>query len=97
RYASSDAVIVDSGSVKRAFAQQCAQMLPEALKNRVIPCHPIAGHVTAGPEHADRALMAARPMIMTPSACTDPEALDRVGTMWARIGFNILTMSVREH
>ncbi|RTZ41495.1 prephenate dehydrogenase [Candidimonas sp. SYP-B2681] len=97
RGALAHSIIVDSGSVKQAFAQQCAQSMPEALRKRVIPCHPIAGHVTAGPEHADRALMAGRPMIMTPSPDTDPGALERVGQMWKRIGFDILTMSVQEH
>ncbi len=97
RCAPPHSVIVDTGSVKQAFAQQCAQIMPEAIKKRVVPCHPIAGHVTAGPEHADRALMAGRPMIMTPSSGTDPDVLGRVGQMWKRIGFDVLTMSVQEH
>lgn len=97
RSARPEAVIVDTGSVKQAFTQQCAQLLPANLKSRVVPCHPIAGHVQAGPEHADAGLMEGRPMIMTPEQEVDTEVLRRVARMWRKIGFNTLTMSAQEH
>jgi len=92
-----NAVIVDTGSVKQLFALQCVEDLPPPLGKRAIPCHPIAGHVSAGPQHADRALMAGRPMIMTPGPDADPDAVERVAQMWRRIGFDILEMSAQEH
>lgn len=95
--ARADTIIVDTGSVKQLFAQQCEDNLPPPLKNRAIPCHPIAGHVSAGPQHADRALMAGRPMIMTPPAGADADAVECVAQMWRRIGFDILHMSAQEH
>jgi prephenate dehydrogenase len=97
QWANPYSVIVDTGSVKQLFAQQCEQHLPAQLARRAIPCHPIAGHVSAGPQHANRALMAGRPMIMTPNPDTDPLLVERVAHLWQGMGFNILEMTAQEH
>ena len=95
--AAANAVIVDTGSVKQLFARQCEENLPPTLERRAVPCHPIAGHVSAGPQSADRALMAGRPMIMTPGPSTDADAVKRVAQMWRRIGFDVIEMAAQEH
>lgn len=90
------AVVVDTGSVKGPFALAC-QALPAALARRIVPCHPIAGHVASGPRHAAAGLMHGRLMIMTPLRETDAGVYARVRALWAAIGFEVLEMSPAEH
>lgn len=96
-YAQPNTLIVDSGSVKVTFSQECTQFLSTDLRQHVIPCHPIAGHVTSGPEHANQSLMAGNLMIMTPLAETNNQSLDKAHHMWQRLGFETLIMTVQEH
>lgn len=62
-----------------------------------VPGHPIAGSEHSGVEHADEALFRGREIILTPSAITDPSAVETVTAMWALTGAYIRQMSVEAH
>ena len=91
------AVLVDTGSVKQTFARQCLELMPFAVVRRVVPCHPIAGHFSSGPQHADAALMQGRLMIMTPMAETCRDVQAQVQALWEAAGFKVSCMTVQEH
>ena len=91
------AVIVDTGSVKQAFARQCETLMAPDVASRALPCHPIAGHFASGPQHADASLMQGRPMIITPLAVTDAQVQAQVRAMWEGMGFKVISMSAQQH
>ena len=96
QHLAADALVMDMGSVKGAFTREGAALAPE-VACRVVPCHPIAGHVTSGPAMADAGLMRGRLMIITPASVVGQDAIDRVRSLWTAVGFDVLQMTAQEH
>lgn len=93
---SATALMVDVGSVKQAFVRECAS-LHTAVASRIVPSHPIAGHITSGPTHAHAQLMQGKLMVVTPLPVTAQAAQNRIQQFWEQLGFHVLTMTADEH
>ena len=86
------AVVTDVGSVK---APVLARWQP--LHRRFVASHPMAGTAEAGVEAGLRGLFAGRPWVATPTASTDPEALERVRALAAALGARWLVSDADDH
>jgi len=89
------AIITDGGSVKGAVAEAIEPLLPEGV--HFVPGHPIAGTEKSGAEAAFATLYRGKRCILTPTAKTDPAALDLVEKMWQLAGSEVVKMSLEKH
>ena len=89
-----DAIITDVGSVKAAAAVALAEALPG---HAIVPAHPVAGTERSGPEAGFASLFHRRWCILTPSATTDPAAIERVRAFWERLGAEVEVMDAAHH
>src|SRR3989442_131227 len=71
-----DAVITDVGSVKGWVVHELEPLL--GPKMALVAAHPIAGKETTGAAAADPALFRGRRVIVTPSARSTPDAIEKV-------------------
>ncbi|VAX22117.1 Cyclohexadienyl dehydrogenase [hydrothermal vent metagenome] len=88
-------VVTDGGSVKGKIVRELTKALPSSVK--FIGGHPVAGTEKSGPDSAFATLYENRYTILTPTATTDPTALNRVTKMWEAVGSKVITMSPDEH
>ncbi len=89
------AVITDGGSVKGDVVASMEPLLPENI--HFVPGHPIAGTENSGAEAAFATLYQGRRCILTPTAKTDPTALELVTKMWRVVGSDVVTMALDKH
>jgi cyclohexadieny/prephenate dehydrogenase len=87
-------IISDVGSSKKSVADALARALPEHI---IIPAHPVAGTEQSGPEAGFAALFSNRWCILTPPAEADPDAVERLGSFWAKLGARIEIMDAEHH
>lgn len=71
-------VITDCASVKGPIAEWASQQPEDALRRRLVPGHPMAGHERGGLEHARADLFSGAPWLLTPTDHTDPRATELV-------------------
>ncbi len=90
-----DAVITDVGSVKRWVVEQLEPLLGPAMA--LVAAHPVAGKETTGAAAADPQLFIGRRVIITPSARTTPQALEKVAQLWLATGARIEQMPADVH
>jgi prephenate dehydrogenase len=86
--------IFDVASVKGAITQQLAGQTGPA---GFVPCHPIAGRETSGPDAADPDLFQQRLVIITPTGNTDPAVAALVRGWWQAVGARVEEMDPQEH
>lgn len=86
-----DAVITDVGSVKGPVLAAWQALLGPQGSRRFVGSHPMAGTASSGVEAGEPDLFRGRPWVVTPSAGTDPEAIEAVrqlaealGSLWIR-------------
>ncbi len=89
-----DAIVTDAGSTKGSFVQD-ARLLENP--GRVVPGHPIAGTEHSGIDAAFATLFVDHRVILTPTAETDPRALQRVEALWQLTGAIVETTDVDTH
>ncbi len=89
------AIITDGGSVKGEVARAIEPLLPEGV--HFVPGHPIAGTENSGAEAAFPALYHGKRCILTPTAQTDPQAIELIDKMWRLAGSNVVRMSLEKH
>jgi cyclohexadieny/prephenate dehydrogenase len=77
-------VLTDIGSVKLAVVAAVTPHVPNGV--HFVPGHPIAGTEKSGPDAGSGALFEGRYWILTPAEGTNPDAVARVSTLWARCG-----------
>ena len=91
-----EGVLTDVGSVKRplieAVSEHCPHMMP-----RLVPGHPIAGSERHGVRAASPELFLNHKVILTPSELSNPEAVQRIQTMWAAMGADVIEMAADHH
>ena len=90
------AIVTDAGSTKRDFARMARDAFGTAVK-QVVPGHPIAGAERTGVAAADPDLFSGKRTVLTPGPDTDPEAVDRVASMWRVCGAEVIQMSPEHH
>ena len=89
------AIVSDVGSVKQAVIRDVGPHLPTGV--HLVPAHPVAGTEHSGPEAGFPELFQGRWCILTPTAGTDAQAIDRVKTLWERAGMLIEVMDADHH
>jgi prephenate dehydrogenase len=90
------AVLTDVGSAKRSVLE-AARSAFGAIPENFVPAHPIAGTEHSGVEAALQGLFQGCRVILTPTAQTRPEAVNRVRDMWQAVGAEVLEMDPAHH
>jgi prephenate dehydrogenase len=88
-------IITDAGSVKGPLVEEIDALVPKTIY--YVGAHPIAGGEQSGLEVAREDLLTGAKCIITPTADTQAEALERVTEFWAEVGVQTLTMDAHEH
>lgn len=89
------AVLCDVASVKSPIVRELDRRLPR--RARYIGGHPMAGSEARGPRHADAALLAGRPFVLTPTERTDPAAVAVMTDLVERMGMQPVLLSPEDH
>jgi prephenate dehydrogenase len=91
-----EAILTDVGSTKCSVIDAARETLGSAV-SRFVPAHPIAGGERSGVEHANADLFRDRLVITTPSAATDPAALQQVERLWRNVGARLERLDPQIH
>lgn len=89
-------VITDAGSTKGDVLQCAAEILGEQLP-QFVGAHPIAGAEKSGVTAAMADLYINKNVVLTPTAATDPQAIQRVKAMWQACGAHVSEMTAETH
>jgi prephenate dehydrogenase len=90
------ALVTDGGSVKGSVVAD-ARAVFGRMPPWFVPGHPIAGTERSGVEAAFAELFRQRRVILTPLPETNPQATERVRTLWQATGAEVSTMTVAHH
>ncbi|MBK3733813.1 prephenate/arogenate dehydrogenase family protein [Azospirillum brasilense] len=88
-------IVTDVGSVKQAVLRDVGPHIPDGV--HLIPGHPVAGTEHSGPEAGFATLFQGRWCIVTPPPGANEGAVDKVVTMWRRIGSTVELMDANHH
>ncbi|MGH7534481.1 MAG: prephenate dehydrogenase, partial [Gemmatimonadales bacterium] len=94
RWANGSCLVTDVGSVKGPILAAGDAAFPDG---RFVAGHPIAGRERSGPAAARADLFEEASWIVTPSARTDPRALERVTAFWRGVGASVVAMEPAWH
>ena len=89
------AIVTDVGSIKRKVIKDVLPHLP--FPGRFVPGHPVAGSEKSGPDASFDTLFEGRHCILTPTAETDPDALDTIRALWQAAGSSVSIMAPDHH
>jgi cyclohexadieny/prephenate dehydrogenase len=89
------AIVSDVASVKGAIVRDMGPHIPKGV--HFVPAHPVAGTEHSGPDSGFAELFINRWCILTPTAGTDPQAVERVRQFWATIGARVELMEADHH
>jgi prephenate dehydrogenase len=89
-------IVTDAGSTKCDFARAAEEVFGTALGS-VVPGHPIAGAERTGVEAANADLFSGKRTVLTPLPQTNPQAVDRVTSMWRACGAEVIQMTAQHH
>jgi len=89
------AIVSDVGSVKQTVITDLTPLLPEGV--HLVPGHPIAGTEHSGPEAGFSDLFKGRWCILTPPGGSDAGAVEKLTTMWTRVGMEVEIMDAAHH
>jgi prephenate dehydrogenase len=95
RFAPSNVMLTDAGSTKRALVGRIER--DAAARESFVGAHPIAGSELKGVAHAMPDLFDGRLCVLTPTASTPPDRLDRARAFWSSIGCRVECTSPEEH
>ena len=88
-------IITDVGSVKAAIVAALESQLPTNIT--FIGGHPIAGTENSGFEASFPELFENRICVVTPTASSDQNALEKVRNLWTAAGSSVVSMDVDTH
>ncbi len=88
-------IITDVGSVKQRILEEVEPSLPDGL--HFVGGHPLAGAEKSGAEASSARLFQGGKCILTPSPNTDPEALEKVASVWRESGMEVVLMDAQRH
>jgi len=91
-----NAVVTDGGSAKGCVVSDVEAVWGE-MPAWFVPGHPIAGTERSGVEASFAELYQGKRVILTPTASTAADALQRVRAMWEAAGAVVNEMEVRHH
>ncbi len=90
-------VLTDCASVKGPIAEWAVRQDEDALRRRLVPGHPMAGHERGGLQHARGDLFSGAPWLLTPTDHTDPRATELVEQTVRAFGAEPKRLDAREH
>lgn len=88
-------LVTDISSVKAAVIRDVVPALPDDVI--FVPGHPVAGTEKSGPEAGFAELFEGRYCVLTPLETTPREALERIETLWLRLGSQVERMDPDHH
>lgn len=88
-------VVSDLGSAKVKVIEDLSPRVPAGAF--FVGGHPMAGSEHSGVRFADAGMFAGRYYVLTPTADTPPEALQRLHSLLAGIGARVITMDAETH
>jgi prephenate dehydrogenase len=88
-------IVTDGGSVKEFVVSACEPLMPPGTF--FVGGHPIAGTEHSGVEASFATLYQGKRCIVTPTANTDPAALDKVVELWRIAGSTVPLMDPVQH
>jgi prephenate dehydrogenase len=91
----SDAIVTDVGSVKQWVIETLEPELGPAMA--LVAAHPVAGKETTGAGAADPSLFQDHRVLITPSARSTPEAIEKIETLWKATGARVSRTSPAVH
>ena len=94
-HSSPDAVVTDVGSVKGFVVRELEPLI--SGKRSLVGAHPEAGKETTGAASADLGLFRDRRVILTPSAKSTPEAVNKIEQLWSETGACVEMMDAGAH
>jgi prephenate dehydrogenase len=89
------ALVTDVGSTKRSVVRLAESHLPKGVE--FVASHPIAGSEKRGVEFSQADLFRNQLCIVTPTARTNPAALDRMEQFWRLLGMRTTRLSPEDH
>lgn len=90
-----DSVVTDVGSVKAWVVDQLEPLLKSTMS--FVGVHPVAGKEITGAAAAEEDLFVNQRVIVTPSALSNAEAVEKVETLWCATGARVERMPPAEH
>jgi len=94
-HAAPDAVVTDVGSVKGFVVRELEPLITG--KRSLVGAHPVAGKETTGAGAADLGLFRDRRVILTPSAKSTPDAINKIEQLWSETGACVEMMDPETH
>jgi prephenate dehydrogenase len=94
-HTATDAVVTDVGSVKEFVVRELEPLITG--KRSIVAAHPVAGKETVGAVSADPALFRDRRVILTPSAKSTPDAINKIEQLWSTTGACVEMMDPATH
>lgn len=94
-YLAPGTTVTDVGSVKRSVIEAVTPHIPEGV--HFIPAHPLAGTEHSGPRSGFAELFENRWCLLVPLQNADPEAVERLGSLWRAMGSNVEEMEPDHH
>jgi prephenate dehydrogenase len=88
-------IVTDAGSVKGSVVRDVEPLMPKGVS--FVAGHPIAGTEHSGVEAALPGLFRGRVCILTLTGKTDPEAVQKVKTMWEIAGAKVVLTDAGTH
>jgi cyclohexadieny/prephenate dehydrogenase len=89
------AIVTDVGSTKMSVIRDVAPFLPRHV--HFVPAHPLAGTEHSGPDAGFSSLFQGRWTLVTPTASTEPFAIEKVSEFWRRCGSSVAIMDPAHH
>jgi prephenate dehydrogenase len=95
-YLSKHTVVTDAGSTKSDVLDYANEILGD-LSPQFVGGHPIAGAEKSGVSAASNELFLHKNVVLTPTASTQQQAIDRVEELWKSCGATVSLMSAPSH
>jgi cyclohexadieny/prephenate dehydrogenase len=93
-------LITDAGSTKERIVSELEKAAGKPAWGhgaRFVGSHPLAGNERRGPQHATADLFVDRAVVVTPTANSRAEDVDRVSDFWRSLGAHVVRMPADEH
>jgi len=88
-------LITDAGSTKHRIVVDVERHA--AARSRFVAAHPIAGSERQGAAFGRADLFDGRPCVLTPTARTPGDRVERAGVFWSSLGASVFIMSPADH
>ena len=92
-----DAIVTDVASVKSHVVLEVEERSTSDARSRFVPGHPMGGSERSGPDHASPSVVDGIVWVLTPSAATEPAAIERLEAWISKVGARPVRMDPQRH